>query len=261
MIIMVNCSWYLTDRHTPYSTGGQAHYKRLKKRINQSVSPRPSYVRNSPQTYSQKRFLSRAERIVNISRNANPSEDVVTPEKKIPKSSPSPQSTKRPFSAVNTVETVKEHTFPSYPNDKDADAYDCKKKHNDENDPYNFCSNHDFDISDKRPKADGDKENSIFNTPRTTAVKSYPSKKKLIDVSRSRLLADVSPEKVEKAYGPICKSEAEKENVPAETTTAGELVPLPEPTTTLPHLIGWVYMHCLISSVRCLVLTIIIHLH
>lgn len=249
MIIMTKPFWYLSGRHTPYSTGGQTHYKRLKKRINQSGSPRSSYLRSSPQTYSQKRFISRAERIVNLSKkNANAGEDVAAPEKKITSSSPSPQSTKRPFSAVNTVECVKEHTFPSYPSDQDADtAYDGKKKHNDENDPYNFCSNLDFEISDKRTKTDIDKENSIFSTPRTTAVKSYPNKKKQIDVSRSRLLADISPEKLEKAYGSIYKSEAEKENVPAETTTAGELVVLPEPTTTLPHLIGWVYISCLLS--------------
>lgn len=240
---------FSNGRHTPYSSGGQAHYKGLK-RINQSGSPRAPYLVSSPQTYSQKRFMTRTERIVSLTtKSANSSKRVVTPEKKVIKNSPSPQSTKRPFIAISNVErgvkgsrpsdqdadtpqstkrpyiAVKTDECPSHLSDIDADIFDGKSKHNGENDPYNFNSSLDYDICDKRTKRDD--KNSIF--PRTTAVKSYPSKKKQIDVSRSRLLADVSPDKVEKAYGSNYKSEAEKENVPAETTR--ELVSSPESAT------------------------------
>ena len=193
--------------------------------------------------------MTRTERIVNLStKNANTNERLMTSEKKI-KSSPSPQSTKRPFIAINSVErvkgsyssrlcdtdtpqntkrpyiAVKTDECSSHLNDRDTDIFDGKSKLSDENDPYNFNSSLDCDIYDKRTKRDD--KSSVF--PRTNAVKSYPSKKKQVDVSRSRLLVDVSPDKVEKAYGVNYKSEAEKENVPAQTTR--ELVSTPESST------------------------------
>lgn len=207
----------------------------MKKRFNSSVSPQPSYLVRSSPTYPAKRFVSRAERIVNLSSKIGEAGDVTTTP--VVKSKTSPQSTKRPFSAVNTVEGFKEHTYPSCP-DKDLGSVDGKKKPNDENDPYNFSSRHDFEIFDKRPKTDLFKDTASVSSPRISVVKSYSSKKKPIDISRSKLLGDVSPEKVEKAYGPKFKSTAEKENVPADTARGGESVPFPEPAATLPHLIG-----------------------
>lgn len=227
--------WFVPDCRAPYSGGGPGSYKRLKKSFNHSTSPRPSHVVRSPQSYPGKRFLSRTERIVHLSKKVDQGSDItVTPDIK---SKTSPQSNKRPFSAVNTVEGAKEQTFPLCP-DKDVGGIDGRKKPNDENDPYNFSSSHDFEIFDKRPKKYGSQETLGWNSPRISVVKSYSSKKKQLDLSRSKLLIDVSPEKVEKAYGSLYKSSAEKENVPAETSTRGESVPLPEPAAMLPHLIG-----------------------
>lgn len=227
--------WFVAGCRTPYSVGSQTNYKRFKKRLNQSTPSRPSNLVRSSQGYPAKRFISRAERIVNLSSKfGQVSDAAATPEIK---NRTSPQSIKRPFSAVNTVEGIKEHAYPSCP-DKDVSVIDSKKKPNDENDPYNFSSSHDFEIFDKRAKTDVFKDSASSSSPKLSVVKSYFSKKKPIDVSRSKLLRDVSPEKVEKAYGQKFKSGAEKENVPAETVTGGEIVPLPEPTATLPYLIG-----------------------
>lgn len=226
---------YNASYRAPYSVGSQTSYKRLKKRINQSVSPQPSCHVRSPQAYPAKRFFSRAERIVNLSKIGQAGDATATPEIK---SRTSPLSTKRPFSAVNTVEDFKEQVYPSCP-DKDLGAVDGKKKPNDENDPYNFSSSHDFEIFDKRAKTDVFKDTASVSSPRISVVKSYSSKKKQLDLSRSKLLGDISPEKVEKAYGLKFKSTAEKENVPADTATGGESVHFSEPTATLPHLIGF----------------------
>lgn len=214
--------------------GNQTSYKRLKKRTNQSVSPQPSCHVRSPQAYPPRRFFSRAERIVNLSSKIGQSGDATaSPEIR---SRTSPQSIKRPFSAVNTVEDFREHTFPSCPN-KDVGAVDGKKKPNDENDPYNFSSSHDFEIFDKRAKTDVFKDTASVSSPRISVVKSYSNKKKQLDISRSKLLGDISPQKVEKAYGLKFRSTAEKENVPADSATGGESIPFSEPAT-LPHLIG-----------------------
>lgn len=131
------------------------------------------------------------------------------------KSTTSPQATKRPFSAVNGGENVK--------------------------DPFNIFSDSDDDIfihsrKESKPSPTSDKENSLFSPPKANSVKVYGNKKKPLNLSRSRLVSDISPEKVEKAYGPKGSLSAEKENVPTESCS--------EPSSssvTAPHLIGYKY--------------------
>ncbi|KAK4319167.1 hypothetical protein Pmani_009869 [Petrolisthes manimaculis] len=79
------------------------------------------------------------------------------------------------------------------------------------------------------------KENQYFSPPKLNRHREPNSgnkKLKPVSLSKSKLLRDISPEKVEKAYGTKCTSVAEKENVPTE---------LPDTATdiTSPHLIGF----------------------
>lgn len=124
----------------------------------------------------------------------------------------SPQALKRPFSAVNGTENTK--------------------------DPYNIFSDNEEDVfiptrKESKPSPTSDKENSLFGQPKAGSVKVYGNKKKPLNLSRSRLVSDISPEKIEKAYGPKSYFSAEKENVPTELCNEQ-----PVSSVTSPHLIG-----------------------
>ncbi|XP_042859733.1 ubiquitin carboxyl-terminal hydrolase 37-like isoform X2 [Penaeus japonicus] len=125
----------------------------------------------------------------------------------------SPQALKRPFSAVNGTENTK--------------------------DPYNIFSDNEEDVfiptrKESKPSPTSDKENSLFGQPKAGSVKVYGNKKKPLNLSRSRLVSDISPEKIEKAYGPKSYFSAEKENVPTELCNEQ-----PVSSVTSPHLIGF----------------------
>lgn len=104
----------------------------------------------------------------------------------------------------------------------------------------------DFQLFDRSGSPTSDKENSLhshqkerslFSPPKPSSIKVYTNKRKSVNVSRSRILGDFSPERIEKAYGGNkCMYEEEKENVPTrleeQSSSSAEV--------TSPHLIGLV---------------------
>ncbi|XP_042215439.1 ubiquitin carboxyl-terminal hydrolase 37-like [Homarus americanus] len=215
-------------RHNPYSTGGRTYIKRYKKRTGNGSTPRSSLV-TPPRTSLQKRFLSRTDKIVNISSKPQTQHgDGQTLGKWLSKKG-TPQAIKRPFSAINGKENLDDpyRVFT----DSDSEVSEIGSKTNNPLDSSNTLSDSDCEIFDRKNKTSG-KENLFFGPHKNSSVKVY-TKKKSLNLSKSRLVSDISPEKVERAYGSKLSSEAEKENIP--TDIKGELAE----EITSPHLIGF----------------------
>lgn len=125
------------------------------------------------------------------------------------------------------------------------DAFETLKRSNNNNNSgkklcLTFSDSSDQETSERQVNGTGeDKENSVFFSPpkvyrpREREASSTGKKLKPVSLSKSRLLCDISPEKVEKAYGTISVSVsvAEKENVPTELNDVATDI-------TSPHLIG-----------------------
>lgn len=130
------------------------------------------------------------------------------------------------------------------------DAFDVLKRNNNNNNNSNgkklclaISDNSDQDTSEREINGTSEnkenKENSLFFSPprvyrpREREPNSSGKKLKPVSLSKSRLLCDISPEKVEKAYGTVSVSVsvAEKENVPTELNDVVTDI-------TSPHLIG-----------------------
>nr|XP_045626090.1 CWF19-like protein 2 [Procambarus clarkii] len=216
-------------RSNPYSTGGRSYIKRFKKRSANVSTPRLSLA-TPPRTSLQNRF-SRAERIVNNSSKIQTKSDEGSNLGKWKnKNEGASQATKRPFSAVNGIDNSIDpyHVL----SDSENDTLEISNKSNSLKDSSVF-SDTDNEIIERKNKA-FDKENSLFGPSKSNSVKVYTNKKKSFNLSRSRLLCDVSPEKIERAYGPRRLSGAEKENIPTDTKADPSIIEL-----TSPHLIGF----------------------
>lgn len=219
-----------SGRHNPYTSGGRTYLKRYKKRNGNASSPQSLFAA-SPKRNVQKQFVSRADRIINSSKSLvqGDKRPSLGKGKCINKNGTSSQATKRPFSAVNGVENSKDQY--NIFSDSDSDVNESKGKTINSEDPYNVNSDSDWEVFEI--KTTSDKENSLFSPLRSNSVKVYSNKKKSVNLSRSRLLSDISPEKVEKAYGSKYSSGAEKENVPTEPSGETSVSDV-----TSPHLIG-----------------------
>ncbi|XP_071519478.1 ubiquitin carboxyl-terminal hydrolase 37-like isoform X3 [Panulirus ornatus] len=220
-------------RHNPYSSGGHSYLKRYKKRNGNAGSPQSLFAA-SPKTSVQKQFVrvSQAERNITSSSKSLIQSDKGSSlgnGKCTNKIGTSSQATKRPFSAINGVENSKDpyNIF----SDSDSEVNESKNKTANSEEPYNL-SDSDWDVFES--KTASDKENSLFSPPKSSSLKVYTNKKKSVNLSRSRLLYDISPEKVEKANGSKYSSVAEKENVPTDLSGETSVV-----DTTSPHLIGF----------------------
>ncbi|XP_037778752.1 LOW QUALITY PROTEIN: ubiquitin carboxyl-terminal hydrolase 37-like [Penaeus monodon] len=202
-----------TVRRNPYSTGSRNYLKKYQHRGGKAGTPHSSYG-TPPRTALQKRFSSRSEKMVTSALKALPQpEEGNSLGKWLGKKDSSPQALKRPFSAINGTENTK--------------------------DPYNIFSDNEEDVfiptrKESKPSPNSDKENSLFGPPKAGSVKVYGNKKKPMNLCRSRLVSDISPEKIEKAYGPKSYFSAEKENVPTELCSEQ-----PVSSVTPPHLIGF----------------------
>ncbi|KAK8736718.1 hypothetical protein OTU49_004614 [Cherax quadricarinatus] len=216
-------------RANPYSTGGRSYMSRFKKRTGNASTTRSSL--GTPPRISLQSKFSRADRIVNNASKPQTKPDEGSNLGKWLKKDGSSQAVKRPFSAVNSVESsVDPYSVLS---DSDSEAFETKNVSSNSKDASNVFSDSDGEIYDRKNKT-SDKENSLFGPPKQSSVKVYTNKKKTVNLSRSRLLCDVSPEKVEKAYGPKHLSGAEKENIPTVIKAEPSVIEV-----TSPHLIGF----------------------
>lgn len=228
-------------RHNPYASGGGNFIRKYRQHRNVISSPRKSGLVTPPRTNVQRRFTSRADKILASSKTRSLPEKTISG-KIVNKPKNSPQATKRPFRAINGLDTTKD-PYNIFTDSEDENQASPPKETkslviNDKENVY--CSSEDeiFVSSSKERKkqASSEKANSLFTSPASTpnSVKVYVNKRKPLFVARSRLVNDISPDKVEKAYGSKSLLIAEKENVPTKSTAESST-----PQVLLPHLIGF----------------------
>ncbi|KAK7076772.1 hypothetical protein SK128_022077 [Halocaridina rubra] len=237
-------------RHNPYISGGKTYMRRFQKNQNGYSSKALAITPARPK--AQKHLTSRGERILASSRLRNcPTKKNITPS--VQQNSIS-LPTKRPFSDVNGLDST--NILNDVFTDSDEEVHSSSKKENKVLPPKNkgnlYQSSDDeifMSYKERKSKPLFEKEN-VFSTPKSNSVKVYSNKRKSFSASKSKLVGDISPEKVEVAYGPKSVSVEEKENyTPSKfygesSSSSKSLLPQfleesPSSKTMLPHLIGF----------------------
>ncbi|XP_068231534.1 ubiquitin carboxyl-terminal hydrolase 37-like [Palaemon carinicauda] len=215
-------------RHNPYASGGSKFIRKFKNhRSNVHVTP--------PRSGSdiQRRFNTRVDRILSSAKTTLTSEVKTTPVKL-----KSPQPTKRPFVAVNGK--LDNNDPYNVFTDSDDDHQPTPRKEPRTlvtNDKENHYQSSDEELLSSRKEQKNSvwlQKKSPLGNSKPKSVKVYSNKRKPLRTVKSRLVNDVSPELVEKAYGPKSLFSAEKENVPVRKSADSTTSQVP-----LPHLIGF----------------------
>lgn len=216
-------------RHNPYASGGNQFIQKFKNhRTMVHVTP--------PRSDVKRRFSTRTDRILSSAKTPLTLEKVKTTPVK-PKKSPQP--TKRPFRAING-ELDSSDPYNVF-TDSDEECQPAPRKEartqeiNDKENHYQSSDDEIFLSSRKEQKSPvWLQKTSPLGNPKPKSVKVYSNKRKPLCTVKSRLVSDISPDLVEKAYGPKSLFSAEKENVPickSADSSAHQVL--------LPHLIGF----------------------